>query len=283
MKKTDKIAVLLACYNRQNKTLACLNSLFDARIPTDYMFEVFLVDDGSSDGTGLVVKEKFPQVNVINGTGGLFWGWGMNLAWETAIEACDFDFYLWLNDDVTLYENSLVDLLKESKSLDHQGIICGVCEASDKSISYSGYDLKNRKRLVPTGQPLQCDYFNGNAVLIPKIVFNKVGFIDPIFQHRLGDFDYGLRAKKANIQSYISSDVVAKCDRHAKISDWCNPSISFRKRMRAFASPSGGCPKTTFIIRFRHAGFFTAIFHFTTIYLRLLIPTLWVIMKKDQI
>ena len=46
--------------------------------------EVFLVDDGSSDGTGIVVKEMFPEITVIQGNGKLFWNRGMFYAWDAA-------------------------------------------------------------------------------------------------------------------------------------------------------------------------------------------------------
>ena len=43
----NKIAAILTCHNRKEKTLACLHSLFSIISTID----VFLVDDGSTDGT----------------------------------------------------------------------------------------------------------------------------------------------------------------------------------------------------------------------------------------
>lgn len=54
---TMKIAVLLTCFNRKEKTLACLAGLYESqkvyneRNSTPIEMEVFLTDDGCTDGT----------------------------------------------------------------------------------------------------------------------------------------------------------------------------------------------------------------------------------------
>lgn len=78
--KEKKTVVLITSYNCREKTLACLSSLF-AALPNG---EVFLVDDASTDGIADAVNEKFPQVNIIHGSGNLFWNRGMHLAWQNA-------------------------------------------------------------------------------------------------------------------------------------------------------------------------------------------------------
>ena len=84
------VAVLMSCHNRCEMTLNCLARLasaFDAT--TDCSFKVFLADDGSTDGTAVAVRKRFPSVNVIEGEGNLFWAKGMNLAWRTSIAVYD--------------------------------------------------------------------------------------------------------------------------------------------------------------------------------------------------
>ena len=73
-----KIAVLIASHNRRDATLGCMSRLLpqlgeDAR--------VYLVDDGSHDGTAAAVAGlKDKRINVINGDGSLFWAKGMRKA-----------------------------------------------------------------------------------------------------------------------------------------------------------------------------------------------------------
>jgi GT2 family glycosyltransferase len=176
-----------------------------------------------------------------------------------------------LNDDVRILPLGLSTLLQDSREFSDKSIICGACEAKDGSVSYSGY-IKKHKKLIPDGHPVRCDYFNGNMVLVPNHVFYKIGNLDPIFHHGQGDFDYGLRAKKKGIHSYIGSIVTGKCERSLTLPVWCNPAFSIHERYRSFKSPLGGRPRTTFIFQYRHLGLMPALFHYFTIYLRLFFP-----------
>lgn len=277
MKQTYKMAFLMACHNRRIKTLACLKSLNEATIPRNYFFDVFLVDDGSTDETGKKVKETYPEVNLIKGDGNLFWNRGMNLAWQYASKYSNYDFYIWLNDDVILYNESIHILMNDyQKSGNHEAIIVGACQSTNEKATYSGYNnLKKRIKLEPNGTIQQCDYFNGNVVLIPSDVFKQVGFLDPIFHHGQGDFDYGLRAKKMGINSFVSSRYIGKCEQNSEIPTWCNPGYSFTNRWKSFKSPLGGRPKLTFIFQRRHKGLVPAVFHYFTIHLRLIFPWIW--------
>lgn len=274
-KVTFKIAVLLTCHNRREKTLRCLHSLFKMSIPNAYLIEVFLVDDGSTDGTSQAVKNLYPQINIIKSDGSLYWGWGMNLAWKKA-SVKDFDSYLWLNDDLILSNNSLSVLINNFVKSNRKSIIVGACQSSKNEVTYSGYlSLKNNIKLIPNGDIQKCEYFNGNVVLIPYQVFKKVGFIDSKFHHGKGDFDYGLRAKKAGIDSFVSSSYVAICELHNQLPIWCNSNYSILKRWRSFISPLGGNPKANFILERRHFGLVPATLHYFSIYLRLIFPQIW--------
>ena len=47
-----RIAVILTCFNRKQKTLACLEALFNQTLPADTSLTTYLVDDASTDGIG---------------------------------------------------------------------------------------------------------------------------------------------------------------------------------------------------------------------------------------
>ena len=265
-------AVLMTCFNRKDKTLKSLESLFRQNIDVD----VFLVDDGCTDGTKESVVDQFPQVNIIQGTGNLFWNRGMYLAWITAANSNDYDFYLWLNDDTTLYPDSLQKLMECSESNHHQKIICGTtCAVNDPGrITYGGRILKETM-VFPNEQIQPCDYFHGNIVLIPRYVYSAIGANDPIFSHALGDFDYGLRARKAGIGSIVAPHVLGTCNKHETFPAWCHPKTPVFKRLKLLYTPLGNHPIQFFRFEKRHNGLVMSCFHFLTIHLRALMPVFW--------
>lgn len=202
------IAVLMTCHNRVETTLTCLRRLMPQLSPTD---GVFLVDDGSMDGTGVKVKAEFSDVNVINGDGTLYWARGMHLAWESAMKSGgSFDFFFWLNDDVMLKPDAISALRSDYTRLTSASVLVGACEYEGEC-TYSGTNEKDRK-LAPNGQPQAADgWFNGNVVLVPESVFEKVGMISPNYTHARADYDYAERLKLAGIPFYVASKYVGEC------------------------------------------------------------------------
>lgn len=139
-----RIAVLLTVFNRRETTLACLESLFSGSVPEGYSIEVYLTDDGCTDGTADAVRERFPDVRIVAGDGSLYWNRGMIAAWNEAAKS-DPEFYLWLNDDTTLLSDAIGNLIRTAEK--NPGcIIVGTCHASDNPdrITYGGRDTDMR-------------------------------------------------------------------------------------------------------------------------------------------
>jgi len=276
MKSEKKIAALLTCHNRREKTLQSLGLLFEAALPKNYKLNVFLVDDGSTDGTSKAIKKSFPEVNVIRGDGNLYWNGGMNLAWKTAEKEYSYDFFLWLNDDTYILQNALEILLKESELKNNQSIICGKTKSQlTGKVTYGGLNLDNRGFILDNNVIEKCDYFNGNIVLIPRSVFEELGFLETGFVHCLGDYDYGLRAREKNISSWVTAESVAFCENN-DLPKWCNPKTPILTRMKFFYTPLGAEPFEYFIYSKRHFGFSVAVRNFVTQHLRMLFPNYWV-------
>ena len=270
------IAVLLTVHNRKEKTLECLSYLYQQKIPEGYNLDVYLTNDGCTDGTPEAVKQHYPFVNIINGDGNLYWNRGMYKAWGSASSTQNYDYYFWLNDDTTLKENALSILISSSELKNDESIIVGttVSTKDSKRITYGGR-TKSAGLLMPSKELILCELFNGNIVLIPNFVFKIVGTNDSIFRHALGDFDYGLRAGKLGVKSYVAPEILGACDEHESLSIWCNPKQPFNKRWKAFRQPTGHNPEEFFIFEKRHKGLSVAVFHYFTNHLRVMFPFLW--------
>jgi GT2 family glycosyltransferase len=270
-----KIAVLITCHNRKETTLKCLQYLYQQKdLGVKFALVVFLVDDRSTDGTAEAIKTQFPSVNIIQGDGNLYWNRGMHLAWKTAVATNDFNYYLWLNDDTFIFENSIDTMLTSSQSFKNRAIICGCTQSfENKKITYGG--SKNGVLLEPNGSSQHCDLINGNFLLVPNTVYELNGFLDSFFHHALGDYDYGLRAQKKGIDSYISPDYIGYCDQNEELIKCFRADVPLLDRLKHLYSPLGVNPVVYFKYDKRHFGLLKAVIHFFSIHLHSLLPALW--------
>lgn len=276
MKNLDvSIAVLITCHNRKQKTLECLRYLSEQKNVKVVQIDIFLVDDGSTDGTSDAIKIQFPKVHIIKGDGNLFWNQGMNVAWQEASKL-NPDFYLWLNDDTFLFENSLSSLLVTSGKKNNQAIIVGTTKSEVSGLLTYGGRRESIDLIEPGADLDECFHFNGNVVLIPKSVFQKVGYLDNTFHHAIGDFDYGLRARKQNVKLFVSCVIIGTCERHHSFPKWCQAEIPFKQRLATLYTSTCDCnPKQIFIFNNRHYGLLKAVSSIISVHLRLLFPTFW--------
>ena len=167
----------------------------------------------------------------------------MRLAWETAAKTNEYDYYLWLNDDTILEVNAITELLNCNNEVLEKNnipsIITGACKvAIDKNeFSYGGRTEEGS--VVPNGWLQKCKYINGNAVLVPNEIYQKLGNLSSDYTHGMGDFDYGLRTIKAGFSCYTTKSYIAVCEINEGIPAWCNPKVSFKKRWQQFNNPLG--------------------------------------------
>lgn len=213
-----EIAVLLATFNRKHKTLSCLKSLFDQKMDSDIHLQVFLTDDNSSDGTPDEVKKSYPEVNVLNGNGNLFWAGGMRNSWSKALQTKP-DYYLLLNDDTLLKENCISTLLAYyiiEGSKENAIVVGATLDEENNEISYGGHRLFNQKKVpyynvFSNTEYLECDMANANIMLVPKLITDEIGILSTSFTHSIADFDYTLRAKKAGFKVLVAPGALGTC------------------------------------------------------------------------
>lgn len=222
------IAVLLTCFNRKDKTRKCLETLQLDKHPE---CDVFLVDDGCTDGTTQMVKKDFPKVKILEGDGTLFWNLGMRFAFLEAYEH-RYDFYLWVNDDVAFEGDVISKMVKafeeaSFKKNSRKVIVTGYTfDVAHKEITYGGYKLQKAvvpiklQMVQPSSKLEECDTFNGNCVLIPIEVVDMIGVNCERYHHSQGDVDYGLSAKKAGCSIVLTNFPVGCCEKNEGARIW---------------------------------------------------------------
>lgn len=263
-KSPTRIAVLMTCFNRRARTLDCLRSLYRQVHLEDVAIRVFLVDDGSVDGTAEAVRAAFPDVNVTRADGQRFWNGGMRLAFQTA-SAERFDYFLWLNDDVTLRDDAISILLRTHAWCAGMGqvasiIVGGTRNPADGQTSYGGWRRARKgfgvrlEKIPVANRPIQCDTMNGNCVLLPASVVERVGELESRFTHGMGDFDYGLRAGYAGCSIWVAPEFVGDCVQNTGKGLWTDESLPVAERWRKLLGPKGIPPGEWFVYTRRHGG-----------------------------
>jgi len=292
-KSKTSIGVVITCYNRKEKTLASLKKLINQDDIDALDINIYLVDDGSTDGTSAAVRENFPQVNIMKGDGTLFWNGGMRIAFSKAMEG-EHNYNLWLNDDTMLYSNALKLLVATSINIKQkQGndvIVTGTIKDIDTAaINYGGRNRKSKLQpllfilLNSSVEPQKCDTFNGNVVLIPQNVVSEIGNISSEYskQHG-GDIDYGLRAKYAGFESWVAPGVIGECPSNSIKGTIFDKSLPLRDRIKQMKSPKGVPPAREWMIfAKRHAGFLWPFYWLRTI-VRVIFPWAYLLIRKPQ-
>ena len=275
----------MSCYNRREATLKCLDSIYRQIDSPDYRFNIFLVDDGSTDGTAALVTHRYPEVKIISGDGSLFWNGGMRLAWLKARQV-NHDFYLWVNDDAVLKPDAFAVLMKTHQNIllhshRHALIVGAMIDPHSGRQTYGGL-IKEKSRfslrfmLLPIQDTAQrCDTLNGNCVLVPLAVVEKVGILSSDFRHALGDYDYGLRACAAGFGCWVAPGILGECSRNASTGAWFDPNLPFRERRQAIAHPKGRPVLEWLTFVGRHAGATVMVIAWIKLELSLLFPSLW--------
>ena len=272
-----RIAVLMSCHNRRDTTLTCLTAIYAQDIPCD----IYLVDDGSSDGTSEAVRASYRAVKILQGNGNLFWGGGMQLAFSTALEA-GYDFYLWLNDDTKLAPNALRQLLNTHQSHPNSIVVGSTQDPISGELTYGGMVRQSRWRrlnfslLPPTEQAQECETMCGNCVLIPHSVASRVGTIDgDIFTHEFGDWDYGLRARQLGFSVWIAPGFIGTCSNNPLRGSWKDTNLSLIERFKKADKLKGGLqPRVWQEFARRHAGAFWLIY-WASPYVRLVVASVF--------
>lgn len=286
----NKIAVLLTCHNRKEKTIACLSSLSDTCKKTNVPIEldIFLTDDGSTDGTSQAISNLFPYVKILKGNGQLYWAGGMINSWKEALKF-QYDGFLLLNDDTTILENLFDDLiLTDNYSIsiyNKKGIYIGsTLEPNSKKISYGGSILLNKfllkfKKIEPCGTPQGCDLGNANIMYIPKEVVDQIGILKEGYEHGVADYDYTLTGRKNKIPVLVMPNYCGLCLNNPPVKYLKFKSYSIKERKSFLYAPTGLALKDNLLLMKRHFPYRLP-FVLLAAYSKLLFPNLYLKLKK---
>ncbi|MFT3745257.1 MAG: glycosyltransferase family 2 protein [Pyrinomonadaceae bacterium] len=200
-----RVEIVAPVHNRKDITLKCLKSL--SRLNTAGLdVHVIIVDDGSTDGTGEAIAAQFPNVEVVQGDGNLWYTEGTNVGVRAALKH-DPAFVLMINDDAVFDEDFLVFMVETARK--HKRSIVGslllLWDTPYKIFQiapvwntwYGDWRHWNKQTIwtVPN-KPWTVDLIVGNCVLVPVEAFAEGGLMDSKKYPNFGDAVFTPKLKR---------------------------------------------------------------------------------------
>ncbi|BCN29851.1 glycosyltransferase family 2 protein [Anaeromicropila herbilytica] len=114
------IGIVICNYNKKKAVLDCIESVLESRFQD---FDIYVVDNASSDGSAEAIKEKYNnKVRVIENSRNLGGSGGFNTGLRIAIEQ-GYKYLVCLDNDVLVDENAIYELYSFLESHDEVGMV----------------------------------------------------------------------------------------------------------------------------------------------------------------
>jgi GT2 family glycosyltransferase len=217
-----KAALVIPVYNRRETTLQALRSL--SRIDkTGMHLRIFVVDDGSTDGTSDAIARNFPEVELIQGSGNLHYAAGTNLGIKAALE-WEPDYVVMMNDDAVFHEQFLQRLTATANANPRSvvGALLLLWSEPHKVFQVGqvwrtlggGWDIpEDLTAFTVPQQAFEVECIVGNCVLVPTEAIQECGVMDERrFPHGWGDAQYMMRLRRAGWKMLVDPKAFVWCE-----------------------------------------------------------------------
>jgi GT2 family glycosyltransferase len=266
-----EITVILTCFNRREKTLACIQSIAEANPSLRLRF--IIVDDRSSDGTAEALRQLPYRIELIEGTGNLYWCGGMRLGLQRYLELKDGSDCLLINDDVVLYPHAIEQMIRlEDKHKDT--VIVGATQSRNGEFTYGLRKHRSKRGIYlepvePNKKYIEGDTMNANCVLLPYKIISAIGNLDPVYSHSLGDYDLGFMLRRKGYRLISHDEYVGICELNRLENTWRDVSLKRRERLIKKEDPKGIPRKEWFHFLKKNYGFAYAVIYSVIPYIKI--------------
>jgi len=180
-------------------------------------YHLLLIDDGSTDGTVEMVRERIQNVTVLKGTGAWWWSGSLQqgIEWLKKNNINLNDIVLFINDDVTFDKFFLKTALELIKNKGEKALL--LAQLIDKQsglLLESGIeaDLKRMKfKRASSPEKINCLSTRGLFLIFSDLL--SIGNFYPlILPHYWSDYEFTIRAHRKGFQLYTSKELTVAFD-----------------------------------------------------------------------
>lgn len=215
-------SIIIVNYNAGDKLLHCLSGV--VRFASSST-EIFVVDNGSTDGAADAIERDFPEIVVIRSGTNLGFGGGCNLAAKKA----EGQHLVFLNPDTIVEDDWLRALISPLKTAVNVGLATSKIllagdptriNACGNSVHITGIALcrglgRSRDEL---NEPGEVAAVSGAAFAIRRELFELLGGFDETMFLYVEDTDLSLRARLAGWRSVCAPESIVRHDYSLKMS-----------------------------------------------------------------
>lgn len=210
------ISVIIVNWNTRDLLLSCIHSVYET--VRDISFEIWVVDNGSTDGSQEAVKAAFPQVQLIENTQNK----GFAAANNQALRIMNGRFALLLNSDAALTDRAAEKLFSFLESTPIAGMACGQLLNPDGSRQNSIANFPTLLTLISNetllrilfpdkfpskrrnySAPIPVESGIGACLMIRKNAMDTVGLFDEKYFFFFEETDWAHRMWQANWGVYF--------------------------------------------------------------------------------
>jgi GT2 family glycosyltransferase len=200
---------IIVTFNGAKWIEKCIKSIINSTINS----KIIAVDNGSTDGTVDIIRQKFPFVLLIETGKNLGFGKANNIGLSIALkEKADYVFLL--NQDAWVEKNTIEKLILVAQNNSEYGIISPMHmngKGTALDYKFSTYICPNLCKNIYSDifinkldEVYNAEFVNAAAWLITLDCIKKVGFFDPLFIHYIEDNDFLSRTKYHGFKIGIS-------------------------------------------------------------------------------
>ena len=266
------LAIIIVNYNTRDYLRRCLTSIYDSR--GDFVFEVCVVDNASSDGSADMVRAEFPQARLIespvnggfayaNNLGLRAYGFESEQTGDGVVPPEDVPhlprYVLLLNPDTVLPAEALATMLQFMEKHPEAGVagpklvlpdgrLDLACRRSFPTPQISFYRMVGLSKLFPQhprfgrynltyldpDQVTEVDSVVGAFMLVRREAIQQVGLLDESFFMYGEDLDWAYRITQAGWKVYYNPAAVVLHVKRAASRHSPKAQREFYRAMRIF-------------------------------------------------